>query len=348
MFRGTACVVAALLGVAGGLLDAGVAPPAAAQETALAPLGDDQRAVLEDVPNQDTPPTERFYFRSNEWRQDLLRPHLMGLRGAYVGVGSDQNYTMAAMAQSEVLYLVDFDARIRAVHRIYGALLEDAETPDELIARFDPADTADTREILDRRLADDPDRAMALEIFDRVRAPWHAYLERVQGTQWEERPVTWLGDRALYDHVRALFRSGRVVARTGDVTSPDVLQAVARSVTRLGVPVRVVYFSNAEQFFPYTDPFIANMHALPTDERTVLVRTIRHRRIPKAPRGRWHYMVHHFPDFLERLDTGAYHRSFALVGDLLAAGPPFLGADGVSTMTRDTPRRALERARASR
>jgi hypothetical protein len=314
----------------------------------MVPLAADQRALLEGIPNEDTPRTERFYFRSNEWRQDLLRPHLVGLGGAYLGVGSDQNYTMAAMARSEVLYLVDFDARIRAVHRVYGALLRATEDPEGLIARFHPDQAAETRRLLAEALADDPDRDTALEIFRRHHAAWHTYLDRVERMRWEGRAVSWLGDPGLFRHVRDLFRADRVVARTGDVTSPEVLQEVAGSATRLGVPVRVVYFSNAEQFFTYTDAFVANMDALPTDERSILVRTIRHRRIPKAPRGRWHYMVHHFPDFLERLETGAYPRSFTLVADLLAAGAPFLGQDGLSTMTRDTPRRMLERLRASR
>lgn len=322
-----------------------VAGPARAQDDAaadLVPLAPDQRALLDAVANEQTAETERFYFRSNEWRQDLLAPQLVGLRGAYVGVGSDQNYTMAAMARSEVLYLVDFDRRIRTVHAIYGVLVSESPTVDALFDRFAPGRARETLALLDERLAGTGEHAPALRTFRRYRQDWLVYLQRVRGTEWEGERFTWLGDPAKYAYMRALFRAGRVVARTADVTSTQTLQDVARSAKALGVPVRVVYFSNAEQFFPYTDAFIANMKALPTDQRSVVVRTIRHRRIDNAPDGRWHYLVHHFPDFLERLDTGAYRRSFAFVADLLAAGRPFLGTDGLSTMTLDTPRHRLE------
>lgn len=320
------------------------APAARAQDgTAdLVPLAPDQRALLDAVANEETPETERFYFRSNEWRQDLLAPQLVGLRGAYVGVGSDQNYTMAAMARSEVLYLVDFDRRIRTVHAIYGVLVSASPTPEALLDRFEVGQARQTLALLDERLAGTGEHDAALRTYRRYRQDWLVYLQRVRGTEWQGERFTWLGDPAKYAYMRALFRAGRVVARTGDVTSTDTLRDVARSAKALGVPVRVVYFSNAEQFFPYTDGFIANMKALPTDQRSVVVRTIRHRRIANAPDGRWHYLVHHFPDFLERLDTGAYRRSFAFVADLLAAGRPFLGTDGLSTMTLDTPRHRLE------
>jgi hypothetical protein len=112
--------------------------------------------------------------------------------------------------------------------------------------------------------------------------------------------------------------------------------------------VRVVYLSNAEQFFDYTPEFIRNMRSLPVDDRSVLLRTDRSRKLKRAPGGRWHYVVHDFRDFLERIETGAYPRSFALIADLIAAGPPALGETGVSTINRHIPRRMLQLVRERR
>ncbi len=333
-----------------------VTSTAAAQPQAEVPIPSDIRQplpaealrVVEAIPSEGTPRTERHYFRSNEWRQDLLRPHLEGLGGAYVGVGSDQNYTMAAMAGSELLLLVDFDPLIPWVHEIYRVLVSASETPDALIARFAEESAAETADLLREGLAEHPDVDDIVRHFERRRDPWFHYLRRVQRLVRDGRGFSWLSDPALYDHVRTLHRSGRIVSRNGDVTADRTVRAIGDAARRMGVPVRVVYFSNAEQFFTYSDSFIENMRALPTDERSVVVRTIRHRRIARAPDGRWHYLVHDFPDFLERLDTGAYRRSFTFTSDLLAAGRPHLGEDGVSTMTRETPRAMLEEVRRRR
>jgi hypothetical protein len=77
--------------------------------------------------------------------------------------------------------------------------------------------------------------------------------------------VSWLGDPALYAHVRALFRNGRVVSRNGDLTGTRTLRAIADVATKLHTPVRVVYFSNAEQLFKYDKTFRESMELLPTE-----------------------------------------------------------------------------------
>lgn len=310
-----------------------------------APLADEARRILDALPNEAIPTTDVFYFRSNEWRQDLLRPHLSGLGGAIVGVGSDQLYTMAALAGSSLIVSVDYDARIRLVHKIYGVIVPRCETPAALIEAFSDAQKTATTALLSTQLAGDPDLGEILRQYDRQQHAWWVYLRRVERVQRDGRPISWLGDATMYQHVRDMHRNGRVIARTGDVTATTTLAAVGRALGRLGVKARIVYFSNAEQFFNYTPEFLANMRGLPTDDRSVVVRTIRHRNIRIAQNGRWHYMVHELPDFISRIETGYYPRSFALVSDLLSHGPPFLGRDGISTMTSATRRTLMERQR---
>jgi hypothetical protein len=338
----------ALMGLTLGL---GLAADASAQRARIVPgqaLAAEAQRVVEAVPDEGTDPPGQHYFRSNEWRQDLLVPHLEGLGGAFVGVGADQNYTMAAMAESEMLFLVDYDPMIPWIHAIYDVLIRASETPDALVARFAEENVRATTALLESGLADHPRGDRIVRHFRRKRAAWHPYLERVQGLVRGGRPFSWLSSDELYRRVRRLFEQGRVVWRNGDVTADRTMRGVADACRRLGVPVRAVYFSNAEQFFEYTDSFIENMRQLPADERAVVVRTIRHRDIEIAEDGRWHYMIHDFADFRSRLDTGVYRRSFALTADLLSAGPPFLGRAGISTMNGDTPRGMLEEFRRRR
>ena len=85
------------------------------------------------------------------------------------------------------------------------------------------------------------------------------------------------------------------------------------------------------------------MRSLPTDARTQVIRTVRNRHILPAEGGRWHFMVHEFADFVSRIESGFYPRSFGLLADLLAAGAPYRGHEGISTMTSSTPRSMAER-----
>lgn len=306
---------------------------------------DEQRRILTGIPGENTEPPGEHYYRSNEWRQDLLIAPLSRVGGAYMGVGSDQNYTMAAMAGSEYLFLVDYDPFIPWIHAIYEQLILVSETPEELIGRFSAENERATTEILRTAFEGRPRARRMVRHFTSRRAAWEGYLVRVSRLTRAGVPFSWLADAEMYRYTRRMFQQGRVVYRNGDVTGETTVQAVADACNRLGTKMRIVYFSNAEQFFTNTDQFVANMKALPTDDRSFVLRTIRHRSIEIAPDGRWHYLIHDFPDFVARLDTGAYRRVFAFTTDLLAGGPPALGSNGISRLTADVPRATVEQAR---
>ncbi len=311
-------------------------------------LSAEQSRILEGVPSERLEPPGEHYYRSNEWRQDLLREHLSGLGGAFVGVGSDQNYTMAAMAGSEYVFLVDYDPFIPWIHEIYEILVTASETPEAFLARFSEEGERETTEMLRAAFEGRPQGRRMVRHFTSRRESWEGYLTRVSRLERDGRPFSWLADPEMYQYTRRMFQQGRMIYRNGDVTGTTTLAAVADACRRLHTTVRVVYFSNAEQFFENTDQFVANMKALPTDDRSIVLRTIRHRSIEIAEDGRWHYLVHDFPDFLARLDTGVYRRVFSFTVDLLAAGPPHLGSGGISTLTSDVPMAAVQAARERR
>ncbi len=307
-----------------------------------APLPPAARAIVDAIPDENlADPEIRHYFLSNEWRHDLFRPHVEGLGGAYVGVGSDQNYTLAAMAGSEILFLVDYDPLIPWIHEFYRILVSASETPEALIARFAPENSRATQQMLREALAGHRRVEHMVAHFRRCREQWYPYLQQVQRLERDGRPWSWLGRRELYDRVRALHRAGRIVSRNGDLNGERTVRAVADAVRRLGLPLRVVYLSNAEQYFWYTPGFRENMRAFPAGERSVLLRTNRHRDLPDAPDDEWHYVVHDWVDFLERLESRAYGRSFAFVPDLVAGHA--VGQAGISHITHETPRVMLER-----
>jgi hypothetical protein len=277
-------------------------------------LTDAQRALLQAIPDEHTPMPPSHYPVSNEWRHDLWQPSIRDLGGIYVGVGADQGYTLAAMQNASLALMVDFDPVVPLVHRMYAVLIPVSDSPAALAERFSNARAQETRAMLETALAADPERVQILRLFDRTRTRWARYMGAVMRSRYGS---TWLGDATLYARVRALFQSGRIIARNGDVTSATTLREVGRVSQQLGMPVRVIYFSNAEQFFPYTPDFVLNMQAMNADERTVVLRTFRHRAATYPAGDRWHYVVEPFAGFRERLAGGLRH-SRVLVSEIVA------------------------------
>ena len=92
-------------------------------------------------------------------------------------------------------------------------------------------------------------------------------LRNVLTTYKQHGVTSFLDDPAQYRYLASLFRSGRVVMVRGDLTAGTSMTSIATAVQMLGGTVRLLYLSNAERYFTYTDAFRQSMLALPTDER---------------------------------------------------------------------------------
>jgi hypothetical protein len=304
-----------------------------------APLPADVRRIAEDVPNEHTPTPDIRYILSNEHRHDLFFPHVSELGGAFVGVGTDQCYTLAAMQNARLVWAVDYDPQVPLIHRMYNVLIRASDTPDALVAKFSPAERAQTETLLRTQLGSDPDAERIVSVYHRNRERLFGYLQRSQ-RRIDGVPLSWLADPELYRRVRALNNAGRIIARTGDVTAGDgAMAAIARAATRLHIPLRVIYFSNAEQFFRYLPPMVAVLDALPTDQRTVVLRTFREQGAPyPSPGERWHYMVQPMTDLRARIHENGYRYSRMIVLDIMQ-DRTHLGRNGISVVDSRVPRR---------
>src|SRR5688572_13068501 len=145
-----------------------------------APLAAEMQRIAEDIPNEGTPNPPEHYPTSNEWNHHLWFDHVRDLGGAFVGVGADQCYTLAAVQNARFLWVVDFDPLVPLIHRIYSVLVPISETPDALVARFGDEQADASSALLRERLAGDADVEAIVRAFDRNRDRMHGYLLRVQ------------------------------------------------------------------------------------------------------------------------------------------------------------------------
>jgi hypothetical protein len=250
---------------------------------ALPPLTDDERAVFLGTPEDAIPEKlggvdesqeGRHYLTGDEWNLHLLHPHLKGLGGGYVGVGTDQCYLFIGWARSIAAWLTDYDPWVRDLHRAYLAFFERAETPDAFLAWFAPKATREGLALLDERYAGEPHLPAVRRIYAAHHEKVYWRLKRLAAAHRKAGVPSFVSDQGDYDHVRSLVRAGRVRPMLGNLLADKGLTGVAEAARKLGVPVRVVYLSNAEGYWSYPEQFKANMTALPGDATSRVVRTI--------------------------------------------------------------------------
>jgi hypothetical protein len=321
---------AALLGLALGLAQGlGQGPgPGAAVADPLPALSEPQQRIIES-PGDEKPYNVRLHFlKSNERRHDLFFSSLRGLGGGYLGVGADQNYTLAAIARAELVWLVDIDGDVVQWHKIYAALIPLAASPAELLTLLGGRRDGEVKAALAARWGEEG--ARLLPTFLRYRGYLLAHLGAERAVMLRGKPVTWVSDPALYQHVRSLMIARRVVPRVGDLHGEATLLGIAQAAKQAGVTLRTVYLSNAEQWFRYSPQFQRNMLALPHEPRTVVLRTLARGELPTPDGDRWHFSVQTLDAFLSRMaeEQRPARKVGDLVPDMLAGRRP--GSLGLS------------------
>jgi hypothetical protein len=244
---------------------------------------------------------DTHYIQSNETRHDLYFPYIGERSGAYIGVGSDQNYTLMGAARSQLAFIMDIDYRVVDLHKMYEVFIPASETPQALIERWNEPNEPESEALLQRALADE-DPKLVRRIIQGYRAgreTVYRHLLRVVARKRGGQPTSWLSDEQMYAHVRAMYQTGRVRIMTGNLAGTASVRTAAAAAQSLDVPVMVLYMSNAEEYFKYTREFAANIAALGPGGESIVARTIYSKLWEHA--DLWAYQVQSLPDFHERL-----------------------------------------------
>lgn len=273
-------------------------------EGGMAPLPPEVAAAFAAL-REDPPPPQivrsSHYWISNEYRHDLVRATLAGPDGAGVGgillgVGTDQNYLMAAWARSEVLVLMDFDTAIPRLHRVYGQAFKTAATPEAFLAFWGDDQVKANLAWIRATWGEEKEGDRMAQAFRTAQPLVRRRLTKTLRDYRKRGQSTFLDDPAQYRHLRDLWRAGRVFALRGDLTAEQTVVDIGAAARKAGLPVRVVYMSNAPQYFDFDARFRANMAALPMDERSWFVHTLTRGAYGYAD-GFYHYNVQPGPNF---------------------------------------------------
>lgn len=230
------------------------------------------------------------YLTSNEGLQSVWLPWIENLGGGFVGLGSDQTYSLIAAARSQWAWLFDYDPQVVRVHKIVQTLVEEYDTADDFVAAFDRKHAPLTHERLKDRLAADPEVDAVVALFDAARP---RLFRHYTARRYAESRLGWLNDADRYRYIRRLVMQGRIQSLKGNMLTDKSLPSIAASARALGVPIRVYYPSNAEEMWNFTPQYRANVVGFPFDEQSVVLRTLFNKRGPwDEQRKYWHYVVH--------------------------------------------------------
>ena len=322
-------------------------PPATARPLALpttarppGPLSDAQRVILENVPQEPSaraPVDERHYVQTNEPRHDAYFSWIDGVGGGYLGVGADQNYTLIGRARSELVWLFDYDLVVTQAHRVFRALVLEAPAVPEFLALWEPDAHAAAVAAIERAEAGAEDLSELTDLFREIKVSMRGYFTRLAERTSKGVPITWLSDPASYEWVRGLFQAGRVRIVKADLLGDTTLPAIAVAHARLGVPMRVVYLSNAEAYFFYDDSFRASIAAMPADGRSFVLRTVNLPQFQGEDRSIWHYQIQPLEHFAAALGETGIDRA----ADLHSRAT-YTRRGGISLLGIDRPDLGLE------
>lgn len=248
-------------------------PPldAAARALFLGPAADEPAAELGGV-------TEarkgQHYVTGNERTLEAFYPRIRGLGGAYVGVGSDQAYLLLGWSRAELAWLTDYDPVVVDLHAVYHALFAAADGPDAFLELWHKEHKP--RAIAALHAAYPGADGLRRELlYRRHRARVAKRLGQLQQSMTAAGVPCFLSDADEYAHVRGLVETGRVRALLADLTREGALRQIGAAARALAIPVRVVYLSNAEEYWErLPQAFRDNLAALHVDERSVVLRTL--------------------------------------------------------------------------
>lgn len=258
---------------------------AQAPHEALAPrpLADADRAIFLGSPEDPPAPVllgidptyyGAHYLAGDELHPDSWYPHARDLGGGYVGVGTDQTYLFVGWQRPTHAWSIDYDPLVVDLHAVYRAFFLEDASQEAFVARWSPAGEKAALEVLERRYAEHPRLAAYRAVYLQARTRVARRFELLRALMRHTRVPSFLDDPATYAFVRGMVEAGRIRPMSANLLERGGLAGIAESARRLGVPIRGLYLSNAEEYWSYGETFRANVRALPFDARTMVFRSL--------------------------------------------------------------------------
>ncbi|MBV72471.1 MAG: hypothetical protein CMH52_14190 [Myxococcales bacterium] len=245
--------------------------------TTLTALSEDERAAYNAVEHDPRPKSltrNSHYVVSDEKDHYLLKESIKGIGGAYIGVGTNQNYEFIPWSQSDVVFLLDFDQLIVDLHSVYQLAFEHSADPAAFVKFWSRGHVKTVESLISKHISIKQKRQAALAAYKMARVATLGKLKRLVRLHQRKRVTSYLTSLDQYRYIVGLFKAGRVFMVRGDLTAQKTMRQISEALKRFNRYLGVIYVSNCEQYFhklPKT--YRANMLRFPVSERSLVLRT---------------------------------------------------------------------------
>lgn len=215
-----------------------------------------------------------YYAASNERRIDFFYPYIKDLRGGFIGVGTDQNFTFIAWAKSDYAYLMDFDWVAIYVNRLHMLFFQHSQNFKEYKNYWSPKNYKETLKLIEQEIHDQEERNKYINIYNKVR---YIVLDRFNDFDYMTKNFNFQSfhnNEEDFIYIKKMISEKRILPVLGDINATVTFQEINQASKRLCIPVRVLYLSNAEEYYRYPETFRNNIKNMFIDENSLIIRTV--------------------------------------------------------------------------
>jgi hypothetical protein len=247
------------------------------------PLSDADRALFWGSPEDPIPKKleasrrdleGRHYMAGDEWNLHKFYEAIKNVGGGYMGVGTDQGYLFAGWMKADLAWLIDYDPWVIYLHQAYLVFFRESETKEAFYDCWLKKSKKKSHALLAEKLAGHPELETLLRIFRIAQNQTYYRFLRLRRILKRAGIPSYLTDDAMYSHVRAMVLTGRLRPLRVNLLETKGMVGVADVAKKLNVPVRAIYVSNAEGYWPYPEQYRKNMEAQFVDDKSLLLRTV--------------------------------------------------------------------------
>ena len=149
-----------------------------------------------------------------------------------------------------------------------------AQTPKAFVEFWSPQNRDRFESLIGARFTETSKRDAVLHAFRKSRHRTFSKLKTVRQRHRGRRIKSYLTAQTQYEYVAQLWRVGRIFPVRGDLTATTTMRQIADRLRLQNRKLGLLYLSNCEQYFAELPPaYRANIVRLPTDERSLVLRT---------------------------------------------------------------------------
>ncbi|MFN3202661.1 MAG: hypothetical protein ACE366_29990 [Bradymonadia bacterium] len=240
----------------------------------------------------------RHYLTGDERNLHKFHDTIKGIGGAYMGVGTDQAYLFADWMKAELVWLTDYDPWVRHLHWAYVGFFKEADSREAFLGLWEKQHLKKATSLLKIIYAEHPDRDHIIRVFKIARPKVVRRFKRLKATLPKAGIPSFVTDDASYAFIRKLVMADRVRPMLCNLIGEQAMKGLGDASRALGVPIRVLYVSNAEEYWPFKKVYRENIKALNFAEDGWLLRTV----ASMKSNGDYRYNAHLGRNFQEWLD----------------------------------------------